>query len=473
MRPIRNPAKRAMGRYLATLITAVATIALALSSGAGVAADEDDASARVVAELGLRQAPDPVRERAGWRKPKRVVVRADAARVAWLQQVAPDVELVPAPTIDAALALIGEADAVIGFCSEQLLGAAPELRWIQLPYAGAERCLQVPAITERQILVTNAQRVYGPEIAEHVMAMLLNFSRGLYWYRTAQIEGKWEPGLVPEDRLWELDGKTMLIVGLGGIGTEVARRANALGMVVIATRNSSREGPDFVSYVGLADELLDLTARADVVVNAAPLTAATTGLFDASVFPRDEARSLFHQRWSRPQRRHQRSDHSPGAGFDRGRCSRRNRSRAVASGSPVMDSPGRDHHTSCGGTFRSARRAPVDRDAGEPSPLCDRRTDVVSGQCGARLLGPENRPWQPDRSFRVAGALVQLGDLGPFQRQVIHQTLVSEHEADDGVLDVVGVDRTTGTQFDQRHGAIDAGFPARSCRGTCPVLPVA
>jgi len=284
MRPIRNPAKRAMGRYLATLFTAVATIALALSSGVGVAADEDDASARVVAELGLRQAPVPVRERAGWRKPKRVVVRADAARVAWLQQVAPDVELVPAPTIDAALALIGEADAVIGFCSEQLLGAAPELRWIQLPYAGAERCLQVPAITERQILVTNAQRVYGPEIAEHVMAMLLNFSRGLYWYRTAQIEGKWEPGLVPEDRLWELDGKTMLIVGLGGIGTEVARRANALGMVVIATRNSSREGPDFVSYVGLADELLDLTARADVVVNAAPLTAATTGLFDASFF---------------------------------------------------------------------------------------------------------------------------------------------------------------------------------------------
>ncbi len=264
--------------------TAVATIALALSSGVGMAADEDDATAQVVAELGLRQAPAPVRERAGWRKPVRIVVRADAERIAWLQPAVPGVELIAAPTDAIAAESMADADAAIGFCSERVLAAAPQLRWIQLPYAGAERCLQIPAISERDILVTNAQRVYGPEIAEHVMAMMLNFSRGLYWYRTAQADGKWERGLVPEERLWELNGKTMLVVGLGGIGTEVARRANALGMNVIATRNSSREGPDFVSYVGLADELMDLAPRADVVVNAAPLTPATTGLFDAAFF---------------------------------------------------------------------------------------------------------------------------------------------------------------------------------------------
>jgi phosphoglycerate dehydrogenase-like enzyme len=55
-------------------------------------------------------------------------------------------------------------------------------------------------------------------------------------------------------------------------------------MRVIATRGSRREGPDFVSYVGLADELLDLVPQADVVVNAAPLTPATTGLFGARFF---------------------------------------------------------------------------------------------------------------------------------------------------------------------------------------------
>ncbi|MGB5210142.1 MAG: D-2-hydroxyacid dehydrogenase [Gammaproteobacteria bacterium] len=260
------------------------TCALTLGFSDAFAADEAASAERVVTELGLRQASAPVRERAGWRKPIRVVIRSDAERVAWLQPAAPGVELLFASNDEDAAALVAGADAVIGFCSEQVLTAGQQLRWIQLPYAGAERCLQNPAIGERNILVTNAQRVYGPEIAEHVMAMLLNFSRGLYLYRNAQSEGVWERGLVPEDRLWELNGKTMLVVGLGGIGTEVARRANALGMNVIATRNSSREGPDFVSYVGLADELMDLAPRADVVVNAAPLTPATTGLFDAAFF---------------------------------------------------------------------------------------------------------------------------------------------------------------------------------------------
>jgi phosphoglycerate dehydrogenase-like enzyme len=155
---------------------------------------------------------------------------------------------------------------------------------VQLPYAGAERCVAVPAIRERNILVTNAQRIYGPEIAEHVLAMVLSFTRGLYRYIPAQSEGAWNRGLVAEDRLWELEGKTLLIVGLGGIGTEVARLGAGMGMTVLATRNSSREGPEFVNYVGLADELPDLTPRADIVVNAAPLTPATTDLFDADFF---------------------------------------------------------------------------------------------------------------------------------------------------------------------------------------------
>ena len=76
----------------------------------------------------------------------------------------------------------------------------------------------------------------------------------------------------------------MLVVGLGGIGTEIARRASALGMKVTATRNSSRKGPAFVSYVGLADELHKLAAEADVVVNATPLTPKTKGLFNQAFF---------------------------------------------------------------------------------------------------------------------------------------------------------------------------------------------
>jgi phosphoglycerate dehydrogenase-like enzyme len=92
-----------------------------------------------------------------------------------------------------------------------------------------------------RILITNAQRLYGPEIAEHVIAMLFAFSRGLYRYIPAQQQGIWDRNILSASQIWELEGRTLLVVGLGGIGTQVAWRADALGMRVLATRRSSRE----------------------------------------------------------------------------------------------------------------------------------------------------------------------------------------------------------------------------------------
>jgi phosphoglycerate dehydrogenase-like enzyme len=82
----------------------------------------------------------------------------------------------------------------------------------------------------------------------------------------------------------ELEGRTVLVVGLGGIGTQTAKRAHGLGMRVIATRGSRREGPPYVDYVGLADETLELARQADIVINTAPLTDETRGMFNAAFF---------------------------------------------------------------------------------------------------------------------------------------------------------------------------------------------
>ena len=81
-----------------------------------------------------------------------------------------------------------------------------------------------------------------------------------------------------------LDGKTVLVVGLGGIGGEVARRAQALGMTVDAIRASGRQGPPYVREVGLPADLLRLAANADFIVNTTPLTPETRGMFDARFF---------------------------------------------------------------------------------------------------------------------------------------------------------------------------------------------
>ena len=248
-------------------------------------ASVDPATTALIERLGLVESDTPVRERPGWRKPQRILVwNLSPQLAASLQAVAPGVELLLADDAAEAAALAKDADAVLGLCSAELLAAGPNIRWIQAYSAGVERCVAVPAVRERNILLTNMQRVAGPVMAEHVIAMMLAYARGLHFYIPERMAGRWTREMPPPAQLLTLEGKTVLVVGLGGIGVEVAKRAHALGMRVIATRASGREGPAFVSYVGLPDELHRLASEADFIVNTAPLTPATTGLFDAKFF---------------------------------------------------------------------------------------------------------------------------------------------------------------------------------------------
>ncbi len=128
------------------------------------------------------------------------------------------------------------------------------------------------------------QKVAGPVMAEHVTAMILAFARGLHVYVKAQSQGVWQPDLVTPEQAFSLSGKTLFVAGLGGIGTEVARRGDALGMRVIGTRASERPTPPFVSRVGPPDETIAMAREADIVVNALPLTEKTRRLFNATVF---------------------------------------------------------------------------------------------------------------------------------------------------------------------------------------------
>ena len=272
--------------------------ALLLTTGAAAQDDApasaDDAS--VVAKLGLQESDKPVREMIkGWKKPRKIVVRVDKPeRIAWLQEAAPGVTLVPVSREGSRsgeiLPLLADADAlvgVIGGCNEQSAKAGQKLRWIHADSAGVEHC--APYIKDRKdaIVLTNMQRVFGPEISDHVIALMFGLTRGLDGVLKGQLQQKWVRGAsVPPERLWEIEGRTMFVAGLGGIGTGAAKKAHALGMRVIATRNSSREGPPFVEYVGLPDETAKLASQADVVVNALPLTDQTRGLFDAAMFAR-------------------------------------------------------------------------------------------------------------------------------------------------------------------------------------------
>jgi phosphoglycerate dehydrogenase-like enzyme len=265
---------------------------LAFACAAAQGADEA-AKASVIERYGLEEAAEPVRERTGWRKPKRILIGGLAAQAApRIAAMSPDVEFVTAQNAVDAVSKAKDVDAVIGVCTPEIVAAGRSIRWIQLTSAGVEHCVRIPGVRERGILVTNMQRIGGPIIAEHAIAMALAFTRGLDLYIPAQAKREWAR-TTPPGRMTVVDGKTMLVVGLGGIGGEVAKRAHALGMRVTATRASGRTGPDYVSYVGLPDELHRLAGEADFVVNTAPLTPETKGVFDAAFFAKMKPSAYF------------------------------------------------------------------------------------------------------------------------------------------------------------------------------------
>ena len=274
--PPRTPLTR-MG-LLPVIALLSCTLAPAQERAAGAAGP--DSASRPPETLGVPVAPQPVREHPGWRPPRLILVSTQLHEaLPALQQAAPHARLVEISA--ASPREIANADATIGVCSPEVLAQAKHLQWIQWPAAGVVRCVHQPLVHERHLLLTNLQGAAGASMAEHVLGMMLLLSRHLDYFLHEQQQGRWSEEGPP---LEDLQGKTVLVVGLGGIGTEVARRAYAFGMRVTATRASGRNGPDYVSYVGLPQELLKLAKDADFVVNCAPLTAQTTGIFNREFF---------------------------------------------------------------------------------------------------------------------------------------------------------------------------------------------
>jgi phosphoglycerate dehydrogenase-like enzyme len=261
------------------------TLLLCLIAAAAVAPVRADVAIdRLIEDAGLSEGPVASRDLPGWKPPQKLVVRDAGNLVESLQAEFPGVRFVAAPTPADAAAEAHDADAIVGYCNEEVVGAADKLVWVQIFSAGAEHCLAVDAIGSGAVLLTNMQKMASPVIGEHAVAMMLSLTRGLTQQAKAMPEGAWNRSIGDDIGMMSVDGKTLLVVGLGGIGKAAARRAAALGMRVIATRNSSRSGPDYVDYVGLSDELPELAAEADVIINALPLTSETDGLFDKTFF---------------------------------------------------------------------------------------------------------------------------------------------------------------------------------------------
>lgn len=183
-----------------------------------------------------------------------------------------------------AIAAVPGCEVYIGFGAPLALFEAANsrgagLRWIHTGTAGVAALLY-PELVESDVVLTNSAGIHAPAMAETVLGMMLHFARGLDFAVRSQAAARWDstPFEQRVGEVTELDGATLGIVGLGGIGLETARRARALGMHVLAVRRSSVPGPTGVDLLRGEGALLELVRRSDYLLVALPVTARTRGL---------------------------------------------------------------------------------------------------------------------------------------------------------------------------------------------------
>jgi phosphoglycerate dehydrogenase-like enzyme len=269
------------------VLMAVALFSVTETARAEISIDQ------LVEQARLEEGDGAVRDLPRWTGAHKILIWDFGLNLDDLIDSLDNVEVIVAGSVSEAMQHASDVDAIIGFCDAELIEAAAKLVWVQIYWAGAESCLSVERVGSSDVLMTNMQKMSSPVIAEHAIAMMMSLARQVpQFVRSMPTDDRQSlneivAGMTP------IAGKTLLVAGLGGIGTEAARLGAALGMRVYGTRNSSREGPEFVEYVGLSHELHELAAQADVIVNALPLTPGTKDLFGAEFFAAVKPGAIF------------------------------------------------------------------------------------------------------------------------------------------------------------------------------------
>ena len=177
-----------------------------------------------------------------------------------------------------------EADVLVvsGLWRNTLMARAPKLRFVQSFSAGTDQ-YDKALFAKRGVRLANAQGVNERAVAEHAIALILALTRQLHLARDNQRESLWR-GMIGDRALreQELGGKTLVVIGLGRIGTRLARLARAFDMRVIGVRRTARPAPDAADEVLAQADLARALGEADIVALTCPLTPETQGLIGAA-----------------------------------------------------------------------------------------------------------------------------------------------------------------------------------------------
>jgi len=224
---------------------------------------------------------------------KKILVDGNEALAKELQAVSSQVKIV-AVTPATVMGEIGDADAFIGNIKPEQVRAGKNLKWVQVNSAGVENVLFKSGtndLRDSNITLTNNKVVQGPEIADHAMAMLLMMSRRLNLFLRNTMAETWQPPR-PFPGI-ELRDKNALVIGVGGIGNQIAQRAWAFGMNVVGVDPEDKPFSPFIKKVVKPDQLDEEIPQADVVFISTPDTPKSHKMMGVKEFELMKQHSYF------------------------------------------------------------------------------------------------------------------------------------------------------------------------------------
>ncbi|HAB94526.1 MAG TPA: D-2-hydroxyacid dehydrogenase [Lachnospiraceae bacterium] len=171
---------------------------------------------------------------------------------------------------------IREADIILGNVPVDRLANAQSLKWLQLNYSGAD-AYAAEGVLAHEVMLTNATGAYGLAISEHLLAVTFFLKKKLGRYHRNQMHGQWKD----EGQVTAIAGSRTLVIGLGNIGGEYARKMSLLGSRVTGIRRTKAACPEYLDAIGTFEDLERFLPEADIVAMALPNTPQTRHIMNA------------------------------------------------------------------------------------------------------------------------------------------------------------------------------------------------
>lgn len=202
-----------------------------------------------------------------------------------------DVRITVAKSTAEAVDAMEDVEVILGVITPAMFARAKKLTWVHAITSGADSYL-FPEMVSSEVMLSGDKGLVGTHLADHTFALLLSLTRRLA-LAVQDAPHSWKNRVAYRAEEFELEGCTMGIVGFGGTGRQIARRAKAFGMHCIAVDCDPVPPSPEVSEVWGIDRLDELLRTSDVVTSGLPLTRDTRNIFNARTFGLMKPTALF------------------------------------------------------------------------------------------------------------------------------------------------------------------------------------